>query len=106
MPKWKVISMDFVVGFPLTCLRLNAILVVVEKLTNSAYFIPVRDTYDVTDVEMVFINDIVCLHGVSKKIISDQDPKFTSRFWTSMQEALGSELNLISSYNTEADGHK
>ena len=106
MTKWEVISMDFVVGFPLTCLRHNAILVVVEKLTNSAHFIPVRDTYDVTDVEMVFINDIVHLHGVSKKIIYDRDPKFTSRFWISMQEALGSELNLISSYNTEVDGQK
>ena len=96
--------MDFVVGFPLTCLRLNAILVVVEKLTNSTHFIPVRDTYDVTDVEMVFINDIVCLHGVSKKIISDQDPKFTSRFWTSMQSALGTQLNLSLAYHPETNG--
>ena len=87
-------------------MRHNVILLVVDKLTNSSHFIQFRDTYGVTDVERVFINEIVCLHGVSKKIISDQDPKFTSRFWTSMQEALGSELNLISSYNTEADGHK
>ena len=82
--KWEVISMEFVVGFPLTSSRHNAILVVVDKLTKSAHFIPVRDTYDVTDVARVFINEIVRLHGVPKKIISDRDPKFTSRFWTSM----------------------
>ena len=76
--------MEFIVGFPLTSSRHNAILVVVDKLTKSAHFIPVRDTYDVTDVERVFINEIVRLHGVPKKIIFDRDPKFTSRFWTSM----------------------
>ena len=54
--KWEVIYMDFVV---------------VDKLTKSSHFIPVRDTYDVTDVARLFINEIVCLHGVPKKIISD-----------------------------------
>ena len=63
--------MDFVVGLPLTSSRHNAILVVVDKLTKSAHFIPVRDTYDVTDVARVFINEIVHLHGVPKKIISN-----------------------------------
>ena len=96
--------MDFVVGFPLTSSRHNAILVVVDKLTKSAHFIPVRDTYDVTDVARVFINEIVRLHGVPKKIISDRDPKFTSRFWTSMQSALGTQLNLSSTYHLETDG--
>ena len=87
--KWEVISMDFVVGLPLTSSRHNAILVVVDKLTKSAHFIPVRDTYDVTDVERVFINRIVFLHGILKKIISDQDAKFSSRIWISMQTTLG-----------------
>ena len=63
--------MEFIVGFPLTSSRHNATLVVVDKLTKSAHFIPVRDTYDVTDVARVFINEIVHLHGVPKKIISD-----------------------------------
>ena len=54
--KWEVISMDFVVGLPLTSSRHNAILIVVDKLTKSAHFIPVRYTYDVTDVARVFIN--------------------------------------------------
>ena len=96
--------MDFVVGLPLTSSRHNAILVVVDKLTKSAHFIPVRDTYDVTDVARVFINEIVRLHGVPKKIISDRDPKFTSRFWTSMQSALGTEMNLSSFYHPKTDG--
>ena len=73
MSKWEVISMDFVVGLLLTSHRHNAILVIVDKLTKSAHFIPVRDTYDVTNVEHMFISVVICLHGLSKKIISDRD---------------------------------
>ena len=69
--KWEFISMDLVVGFPLTTSRHNAILVVVDTLTKSSHFIPVRDTYNVTDIARVFINKIVHLHGVPKKIIYD-----------------------------------
>ena len=87
--KWEVISMDFVVGLPLTSQRHNAILVIVDQLTKSAHFIPVRDTYDVTDVARVFINEVIQLHGLPTKIISDGDSRFKSRFWTSLQSAPG-----------------
>ena len=67
MTKWEFISMDFIVGLPLTYPRHNGMMVVVEKLTKIPHFIPIRDTYDVIDVERVFINEIVRLHGVPKK---------------------------------------
>jgi hypothetical protein len=89
MSKWEVISMDFVVGLPLTLHKHNVILVIVDKLTKCAHFIPVRDTYDVTDVACVFISEVILLHGLPKKIISDRDSRFTSRFWTNLQSALG-----------------
>jgi hypothetical protein len=82
--KWEVISMDFVVGFPLTSLKHNAILVIVDKLTKSAHFIPVRGTYDVTDVAHMFISEVIRLHGLPNKIISDRDSQFISRFCTSL----------------------
>jgi hypothetical protein len=104
MSKWEVISMDFIVGLPLTSLRHNAILVIVDKLTKSAHFIPVRDTYDVTDVAHVFISEVIRLHGLPKKIISDRDSRFTSRFWTSLQSTLGTQLNLSTTYHPEMDG--
>jgi hypothetical protein len=84
MSKWEVISMDFVVGLPLTSHRHNAILVIVDKLTKSAHFIPVRDTYDVTNVAHVFVSEVIDLHGIPKNIILDRDSRFTSRFWTSL----------------------
>jgi hypothetical protein len=80
MSKWEVISMDFVVGLSLTYHRHNAIHVIVDKLTKSAHFIPVRDTYDVTDVARMFVSEVIYLHGIPKKIISDRDSRFTSRF--------------------------
>eukprot|EP00253_Pinus_taeda_P027559 PITA_27559 len=104
MSKWETISMDFITGLPLTPQRHNAILVVVDKLTKSAHFIPVRDTYDVADVARVFINEIIRFHGVPKKIISDRDSRFTSRFWTCMQIVLGTQLNLSIAYHPETDG--
>ena len=82
--KWEIISMDFIIGLPLTQQKHNAILVVVDKLIKNAHFIPVRDTYEVADVAQVFINEIIRFHGVPKKIISDRDPRFTLRFLTCM----------------------
>jgi transposase InsO family protein len=96
--------MDFVVGLLLTSHRQNAILVIVDKLTKSAHFILVRDTYDVTDVERVFVSGVICLHGIPKNIISDRESRFTSSFWTSLQSSLGTQLNLIIAYHPETDG--
>jgi hypothetical protein len=104
MSKWKVISIDFVVGLSLTSHRHNAGLVMVDKLTNNAHFIPVRDTYDVIDVAHVFVSDVIHLHGIPKKIISDRDYRFTSRFWTSLQSTLGTQLSLSITYRLEKDG--
>jgi transposase InsO family protein len=64
----------------------------------------VRDTYDVINVSCVFVNKVIHLHRIPKKIISDRDSKFTSRFWTSLQSALGTQLNLSTAYHPETDG--
>jgi hypothetical protein len=104
MSKWEVISMDFVVGFPLTSHRHNVILVIVDKLTKSVNFILVRYTYDVTDVAHVFVSEVIHLHEMPNNIISDRDSRFTSRFWTSLQSALGMQLNLRTTYHPKTDG--
>jgi hypothetical protein len=75
--------MDFIVGLPLTAKRHDSIFVVVDTLTKSAHFNPVRTTYQAPDIARIFIREIVRLHGVPKKIISDRGSMFTGRFWTS-----------------------
>jgi transposase InsO family protein len=96
--------MDFIVGLPLTARRHDLIFVVVDTLTKSAHFIPVRMMYQAPDIAIVFISEIVRLHGMPKRIISDRGSVFTRRFWTSFQEALGTQLNFSTAYHPETDG--
>jgi hypothetical protein len=67
------------------------------------HFIPVRTTYQAPDLARVFISEMVRLHGVPQKIISDRGSVFTGRFWTSFQEALGTQLNFSTTYHLETD---
>ena len=96
--------MDIIIGFPLTSRRYDHIIVIFDILTNKNHFNSVKETYDVVDVTWVFISEIVCLHRFPKKIIQDRDAQFTSRIWTSLQSALGTQLNLSITYHPETDG--
>lgn len=78
--KWEAISMDFITCFPRTSRQHVSIMVVVEILTKSSHFIPLKSTYLTNDVVQVFIRDVVRLHGVPNKIMLDMEDKFTSRF--------------------------
>jgi hypothetical protein len=69
--------------------RHNSIIVVVDTLTKSAHFIPLHMMCQAHDIAIFFISDIVRLHGMPKRIISNQGSVFTRRFWTSFLEALG-----------------
>jgi transposase InsO family protein len=95
--------MDFIVGLPLTTRRHDSIFVVVDTLTKSDHFIPMRTMYQALDIDRVFISEIVRLHGVPKRIISDRGSVFTRRFWTSFQEALGTQLIFSTVYHPETD---
>ena len=77
--KWKVISMDFITGFPMTMRQHDSIMVVVEKLTKESHFIPVKSTY--IKPMPLQIKGCFKLHGFPRAIISDRDTKFTSNFW-------------------------
>lgn len=84
--KWEEISMDFIVELPETRRRHNSILVVVDKLTKSAHFILVRDTYKAFEISQVFIEEVVRLHGFPKRIISDRASIFIGRFGLAFRE--------------------
>ena len=72
--------MDFVVGLPLTGRKHDSIWVVVDRLTKSAHFLPVRTGYSLDKLAEHYIKEIVRLHGILVSIFSDRDPMFTSRF--------------------------
>lgn len=96
--------MDFVTSLPSTPSDFDSIWVIVDRLTKSAHFIPINISFPVAKLAEIYIRVIVKLHGVPSSIVSDRDPRFTSRFWKSLQEALGSKLRLSSAYHPQTDG--
>ncbi|GJS58770.1 putative reverse transcriptase domain-containing protein [Tanacetum coccineum] len=75
-----------------------------DRLTKSAHFIPTRETYSMETLTRLYIKEIVSRHGVPISIISDRDSHFTSRFWQSLQSALGTQLDMSTAYHPETDG--
>ncbi|GKA73307.1 putative reverse transcriptase domain-containing protein [Tanacetum coccineum] len=92
--KWERITMDFVTKLPKTSSGHDTIWVIVDRLTKSAHFIPTRATDSMETLTRLYIKEIVSRHGVPISIISDRDSHFTSRFWQSMQNALGTQLDM------------
>jgi hypothetical protein len=82
--KWEMVSMDFIIDIPRKIKQHDVIMVVVDKLSKEAHFIPIKSTFKAIDVANVFMKEIFQLHGFPKTIISDRDAKFTSHFWKSM----------------------
>ena len=78
--KWDNITMDFVSSFPLTQRKHDVIWVIVDRLTKSAHFLPIRLDYSMDRLADLYVNEIVRLHGIPVSIVSDRDPRFTSRF--------------------------
>ena len=72
--KWEEISMDFITGLPLTQQGHNSIWVIVDRLTKSSYFIPVKTKYQAGRYAELYVSQIVRLRGVPRTIISDREP--------------------------------
>ncbi|KAL0446069.1 UNVERIFIED_CONTAM: Transposon Tf2-11 polyprotein [Sesamum latifolium] len=102
--KWEHVTIYFVVGLPRTRLGHNAIWVVVDRLTKLAHFIPIYTTYTLEKMAGVYIDNIVRLHGIPVSIVSDRDPRFISRFWKSIQQALGMRAQLNTAYHPQTEG--
>jgi len=102
--KWDNIAMDIVTHLPRTVRNHDAIWVIVDRLTKSAHFLAVNLRMSMTKLAQIYINEIVRLHGVSLSIVSDRDPRFTSRFWQTLQNAMGSRLTMSSAYHPQTDG--
>ncbi|KAM2774297.1 hypothetical protein COP1_019197 [Malus domestica] len=102
--KWENITMDFVYKLPRTRNGFDGVWVIVDRLTKSAHFIPVREKYPLNKLAKLFITKIVKYHGVLVNIISDRDPRFTSKFWVAFQEALGTKLLYNTAYHPQTDG--
>jgi transposase InsO family protein len=95
--------LDFVEGLPRSGTA-DCILVVVDKFTKYAHFIPLPHPYTALTVAQLFISQVYRLHGFPVAVISDRDPVFTSQFWQHFFKLAGAELRMSSSYHPQSDG--
>ncbi|GJS59354.1 putative reverse transcriptase domain-containing protein [Tanacetum coccineum] len=102
--KWENITMDFVTKLPKTSTGQDTIWVIVDRLTKSAHFLPMKETDSMEKLTRQYLKEVVSRHGVPVSIISDRDSKFTSHFWKSLNEALGTQLDMSTAYHPQTDG--
>ncbi|GJW85035.1 reverse transcriptase domain-containing protein [Tanacetum coccineum] len=92
--KWEKITMDFVTKLPKTTNGYDTIWVIVDRLTKSTHFLPIRETDPMEKLIKLYMKEVVTRHGVPISIISDRDGRFTSLFWKALNKALGTRLDM------------
>ncbi|MCO5600903.1 hypothetical protein L7F22_055020 [Adiantum nelumboides] len=102
--RWESISMDFITTLPRTSKGNAQILVIVDRFSKMAHFIPCKKAASAPDIASLFVQHIFRIHGLPRSIISDRDPKFTGHFWTSLFKSLGTNLLFSSAYRPQTDG--
>ncbi|GJR20538.1 putative reverse transcriptase domain-containing protein [Tanacetum coccineum] len=102
--KWDNITMDFVTKLPKTSQGYDTIWVIVDRLTKSAIFTPMRETDPLDKLARMYLKEVVTRHGIPVLIICDRDPRFASNFWRSLQNALGTNLDMSTAYHPQTDG--
>ncbi|GJS33356.1 putative reverse transcriptase domain-containing protein [Tanacetum coccineum] len=102
--KWDNITMDFVMKLPKLSQGYDTIWVIVDRLTKSAIFVPMRETDPLEKQARMYLKEVVTRHGIPVSIICDRDPRFASNFWRSLQKALGTNLDMSTAYHPQAYG--
>ena len=91
--------MDFVVGLQRCRSGHDTIWVIMDRLTKSAHFLPIRNSDSLDKLAQLYVREIIRLHGTPVSIVSDRDPRFTSRFWPNLQNALGTRLHFSTTFH-------
>ncbi|GKE99391.1 putative reverse transcriptase domain-containing protein, partial [Tanacetum coccineum] len=104
--KWENITMDFVTKLPKTQSGNDTIWVIVDRLTKSAHFLSMRETDPMEKLARLYLKEVVTRHGIPVLIICDRDPRFASNFWRSFQKAIGTQLDMSTTYHPETDGQR
>jgi hypothetical protein len=101
IPKWKwdIITIYFITKFPRTTRKHDSIMVMMDKLTKAAQFIPVKMTHKATNIVDIYMKEIARIHSVPKEVVSDKHPQFTSNFWKELFKGFGTTLNFNTSYH-------
>ncbi|GJZ36169.1 putative reverse transcriptase domain-containing protein [Tanacetum coccineum] len=95
--------MDFIMKLPKSSQGYDTIWVIVDRLTKSAIFVPMRETDPMDKFARTYLKEVVTRHGIPLSIICDRDPRFASHFWRSLQNALGTSLDMSTAYHPQTD---
>ncbi|GJU82796.1 putative reverse transcriptase domain-containing protein [Tanacetum coccineum] len=101
--QWDNITMDFVTKLPKSSQGYDTIWVIIDRLTKSAIFVPMRETDPLEKLARMYLKEVVTRHGIPVLIICDRDPRFASHFWRSLQKALGTNLDMSTAYHPQTD---
>ena len=96
--------MVFITKLPRTPSDYDSIWVIVDRMTKSAHLLPIREDYKMERLTQPYIKEIVARHEAPVSIISDRDPRVTSRLWQTLQKAFGTQLDLSTAYHPQMDG--
>ncbi|GKC21371.1 putative reverse transcriptase domain-containing protein [Tanacetum coccineum] len=102
--KWEKFTMDFITKLPKTSSGYDTIWVIVDRLTKSAHFLPMKENDSMERQTRLYLKKVVSRHEVPVFIISDRDGRFTSHLWQSLQNALGTHFDMSTSYHPQTDG--
>nr|GEV14463.1 hypothetical protein [Tanacetum cinerariifolium] len=101
---WDNITMDFITKLSKSSQGYDTIWVIVDRLTKSGIFVPMRETDPMEKLTRMYLKEVVTRHGIPLLIIFDRDPRFASNFWRSLQKALGTSLDMSTAYHPQIDG--
>nr|GFC81649.1 reverse transcriptase domain-containing protein [Tanacetum cinerariifolium] len=101
--KWEKITMNFITKLPKTTNGYDTIGVIVDRLTKSMHFLPMRENDPMEKLIKLYMKEVVTRHGVPVSIISDREGRFTSLFWQALHKALGTRLDMSTAYHLETD---
>lgn len=102
--KWKHITMDFITRLIHTLRKHELVWVIVDRLTKSTHFLPSKPRMGLEEIAELYLGEIVQLHSIPMSITYDQDSRFISRFWRSLQSALGTKLTFSTAFHPQTDG--
>ncbi|GKC71914.1 putative reverse transcriptase domain-containing protein [Tanacetum coccineum] len=102
--KWDNITMDFFTKLSRTQSGNDTKWVIVDRLTKSTHFLPMRETYFMDKLARLYLKEVVTRHGIPVSIICDHDPRFALNFWRSFQKDMGTQLDMSTAYHPQTDG--
>ena len=101
--KWEQITTDLVTDLPPSDGH-TAVAAFVDRLTKMVHFAPCTKEVTAAQYAQLFVDHVFKHHGAPEVIISDRDPRFTSRFWTQFFQILGTDLRLSTAFHPQTDG--